>query len=230
MGGYGASFNRLLGSLQGDWDVWTVNPPGHGPSLTTPEERLDDLIAHYRACLGPIFRPDAVFFGHSMGAVVAYHVAAALADDPLFAGRAPSLLVLAASAAPRDLAVAGCADLDDDALLEHLRRFGAIPDAVAAERSLLDLFLPSFRADYRILDQARVLPPVPLDVPAWLVLGSEDPHTPAGTPWAWADYLADEPLTHVIPGAGHMFVVDPVEHRELAGLLDDAAGFLVGIG
>lgn len=207
LGGFGASFNRLVRELSGDWDIWTANPPGHGPSGEPCQPRLRGLVEDYLAALGRVLRPDAVFFGHSMGAIVAYHVLSCLDEDPFLSWRRPTDLVLSASAAPRDVQVAGCSSLPEQQLLEHLRSFGALPDEVLRDRSLVELFLPAFRADYRVLAEARLIPPRPLDVRTQLVLGEDDPHTPPGTEQAWQGYVADPLLTHVVPGAGHMYVL-----------------------
>ena len=69
LGGFGASYNRLISDLEGDWDIWTANPPGHGPSLVPPLTDLVSLRTHYLDALRGILKPDAVFFGHSMGSV-----------------------------------------------------------------------------------------------------------------------------------------------------------------
>lgn len=211
LGGFGASFNRLVANLSGDWDVWTVNPPGHGPSNRPPLHRVAALVECYLASLREVLRPDAVCFGHSMGAVMAYRVLLAASADPAFEGRRPSDLVISASAAPREVPVDGCATLPERDLLRHLGSFGALSDEVARDRSLVDLFLPAFRADYRVLEEAKRAAPVRLDVRTTLILGGRDPHTPPGTPEAWQEYIAGPIRTHVLDGQGHMYVLDAIE-------------------
>lgn len=221
LGGFGASFNRLVRELGGDWDIWTVNPPGHGPSDMPPQPRLRALVGAYLTALRPVLRPDALVFGHSMGGVVAYHVLSALADDPSLGWRRPTDLVLSATAAPRDLRVDGFSSMPEANLLAHLRRFGALSDEVVNDRELVALFLPAFRADYCVLAEARRIPPIPLDVRTQLVLAACDEHTPPGTALAWQDYIATPILTHVLPGADHMYVLNEV--AVLDGILNGAS-------
>lgn len=206
LGGFGASFNGLVGHLSGNWDVWTVNPPGHGPSNLAAHRRLGPLVRCYLDALREILLPGAVFFGHSMGGIVAYHVLLAMADRPEFWHRQPGDLVLSASCAPRDLSVAGHAASSEQDLLRHLSGFGAIPTEVASDPALVSYFLPAFRADYQVLEEAKRQPAGRLDVSARLVLGEHDHHTPEGTASAWQDYLARPLRTHVLEGEGHMFV------------------------
>lgn len=223
LGGFGASFNRVIECLDGDWDVWTVNPAGHGPSDEPAHTTLAGMVGSLLSAAVPVLRPRAVLFGHSMGGMIAYHALRALAADPRFAGRVPSDLVLSASCATRDLPVVGYADLPERALLDHLLSFDAFPREFAHDRQLIDMFLPAFRADYRVLAEARRLEPERVDVEALLLLGSEDPHTPADTAEAWQAHLARPLRTHVFEGAGHMFVQDAPQlvAGQLAEMLRD---------
>lgn len=211
LGGFGASYNRLAHELSGDWDVWTVNPPGHGPSTEPPIRRLADMVDCYLENLRAVLRPDAVFFGHSMGGVIAYQVLTAMAGDAAFRDRQPTDLVVSAARAPRQLQVAGTATLPERALLRHLLGFGAIPEEVAADRSLIEMFLPAFRADYQVLTEAQRQPVVRLDIPTRLILGERDPQTPEGTAAAWQDYFESPIRVHVLPDEEHMFVLTAVE-------------------
>lgn len=207
LGGFGASYIRLVRALDANWDVWSANPPGHASSTVAPHTRLEHLVTSYVDALRSVLRPDAVFFGHSMGAVVAYHVLRALEDDASFAGRWPTELVMSASSAPPDLPVTGYATLPEAALLKHLQSFAAIPDEVLKDRSLIEMFMPAFRADYAVLEDAKAQPVHQLDTPAHLILGELDPQTAPHTPAAWQRHLSRPLRTHLIPGEGHMFVL-----------------------
>ncbi|WP_198587238.1 thioesterase II family protein [Glycomyces xiaoerkulensis] len=211
LGGFGASFNHLVKRLSGDWDVWTVNPPGHGPSTRPPLRRLGPLVDCYLEGLRDVLKPGAVFFGHSMGGVVAYHVLLAMGARPDFESRRPPDLVLSASNAPRHLPVVGYATLPEPDLLGRLSAFGAISEEMVSDRSLVDLFLPAFRADYHVLEEARRLPPTRLDVRTRLILGGRDPHTADGAPEAWQDYIGPPIRTHVLEREEHMFVLSAIE-------------------
>ena len=215
LGGFGASFNHLAPRLSGDWDVWAVNPPGHGPSTAALVHRLDELVRGHADSLRGVLKPGAVFFGHSMGGIVAHHVLAALTVDPAFSGRIPTHLVLSATVAPRQLLVSGIGNLSDAALLEHLRRFTAIPDEVANDPSMVEIFLPSFRADYHVLEDARTSKVPTLDVPGTLILGALDTQTPAGTSTAWQTHFVGPIQTHVLKGEGHMFITSAFDALDL---------------
>ncbi|RPF22276.1 thioesterase II family protein [Myceligenerans xiligouense] len=226
LGGFGASFNGLTGTLEEDWDVWTVNPPGHGSSTLPPVHRLDDLVDLYLGNLRDVLKPGAVFFGHSMGSVVAYHVLLAMAADAGFAGRRPTDLVLSASAAPRHLPVQGYGALPEDELIRHLRSFGTFPEEVVQDADLMAMLVPAFRADYQVLEDARRRPVTLLDVRTRLILGALDSQTPAGSTEAWQDYLAAPIRHHLLADQGHMYVLDAP--ARVGRILDELSGAAVG--
>src|SRR5712672_1543756 len=83
-----------------DWlpgiEVWGLQLPGRGPRLAEePYLRVDALV---EAIVDSVaFRPPFAFFGHSLGAVVAFETARALRDR---SGPKPEALILSAYHAP----------------------------------------------------------------------------------------------------------------------------------
>lgn len=209
LGGFGYSFHQLARALPGDWDVWAANPPGHGPSGLPLRHTLDELLGDYLTALPEVLRPNGIFFGHSMGGVVAYHVMLGMRRIPQFRDRCPSALVLSATTAPHALPVTGCADLPEAQLIQHLRSFGAVPDAFVEDQSLVDFFLPAFRADYRVMEDIRRRPRIAMDVETHLIIGGEDGLTPPGTAEAWQEHVSRMIRVHRLEGEGHMFVLEP---------------------
>ena len=142
-----------------------------------------------------------------MGSVVAYHLLICMHQLPAFVDRMPTDLVLSGSCAPHHLPVTGKADLADTDLVLHLASFGAIPDEVVKDKSLMDLFVPAFRADYKVLEEMKTTPTGNLPIRARLVFGGHDPQIPEGTPAAWQKYFASPLKTHVLEQEEHMFVL-----------------------
>lgn len=208
LGGYGASFNALIRNLRQDWDVWTANPPGHGPSKLDPIGDIGELVDLYAEQIATILKPGAVVFGHSMGGMIAYFVLRDLyeRERPASPCRLPADLVISAANAPSDLPVSGWSTASERALLQHLETIEAIPGEIAADRSLVDFFLPAFRADYSVLEQARQLSATALDVRAHLILGERDPQVSRNAAVSWQRYFRGPLRTHVLPGEGHMFI------------------------
>lgn len=207
LGGFGSSYNRLVSELDGDWDIWTANPPGHGPCQLAPVTDREELLSLYVDSLGALLRPNAVFFGHSMGGIVAYHLLHLMGARCEFLHRMPTDLVLSACAAPDQLPVVGKAALSDGDLIGHLSSFGAIPVELSNDKSMMAMFVPVFRADYRVLEDMMKPPSVGLPVRTRLILGERDTQTSAGTPTAWQRYFANPLKTHVLEREEHMYVL-----------------------
>jgi len=88
------------------------------------------------------------FFGHSMGALLAYGCAQAIMDC---CRKPPSALVAACSAAPSRRSDARLAALKGDAvLIEEIRRLGGTPEEVYEHEDLLRLTLDVLAADFAV--------------------------------------------------------------------------------
>ncbi|MFO1103028.1 MAG: alpha/beta fold hydrolase [Methylocystis sp.] len=88
------------------------------------------------------------FFGHSMGALLAYGCAHSIMDR---CGTPPSALIAACSAAPSRRSDARLSALKGDAaLIEEMRRLGGTPKEVFEHEELLRLTLDVLAADFAV--------------------------------------------------------------------------------
>jgi surfactin synthase thioesterase subunit len=225
-GGGAVSFAGLEAALAEDAEVRTVELPGRGTRFG--EAFATDLIAaaaEVAAAIRALPDPQKplVLFGHSMGALLAYEAARALAR----AGAAPRHLVLSGSAAPHRRAGArrtAEAVRTDAGLLARMRRLGGTPPEVFSEPELLALVLPVVRADYALVGGYAPLV-APLAVPATILGGTEDAEVAPDDLAAWGEALSGPVATEVWPG-DHFFI-RPHEARLAAllrAVLRDAAG------
>ncbi|WP_225447167.1 thioesterase II family protein [Streptacidiphilus sp. PB12-B1b] len=177
-----------------DWPQWAdpltelvaVRYPGREDRIAEPcADRMAELAGPVAEALAALPGLPTGFFGHSMGASVAYETAHRLADT---GGPLPRLLAVSGRAAPHRLRRKHIADRGDAALVADVRRRGGPLAQALDEPELLELVLPAIRSDYRLLDayadEAR-LRPLPLDVVAYH--GEVDPDVPAADVAAWVD-------------------------------------------
>jgi surfactin synthase thioesterase subunit len=170
------------------------------PALTD----LDDIAAHLAEAL-----PEAagglpmVFWGHSMGALVAFEVARRLG-----AGAGPRCLVVSGSKAPqlpgmpRPVPVEA---LDDARFLQLLQGYGGMPSVILDNPELLALLLPQIRADFVAMDGYRYRAGAPLDCELLCVNGSSDHLVGRDAARAWATQTSRHAVCEWLPG-GHFFI------------------------
>ncbi|MDQ0786683.1 thioesterase II family protein [Streptomyces sp. B3I8] len=200
-GGTAGEFARWADELP-DAEVRAVQLPGRGsridePVLTSMQSLVAALLAHLD------FDGRFVFFGHSLGALVAFEVARGLRDR----GRAqPERLFLSASPAPHlPRTLPPVHHLDDQDLLAAITdMYGTLPAALKEDPELLRLMMVPHRADFRIVETYQYLPGAPLDIPLHVVTGREDRHT-AEQMTAWSTHSRVPVDLHPLPG-GHFYL------------------------
>lgn len=215
-GGAASFFRDWPARLPAGTEVLAVRYPGREDRiLEEPVTTMAALAGPLADALAALPALPTVYFGHSMGASVAYETALRLGPQ---AG--PRLLAVSGRAAPHRLPAFG---FDDDAaLLDDVRRRGGPLAPALDDPDLIDLVLPALRADYRLLERYRTeARAVPLDIPVAAYHGDADDAVPTAGVLAWADVAAPGAFTsRAFPG-GHFYLV---EHA--AGLLADLAAHL----
>ncbi|QXJ21804.1 thioesterase [Actinomadura graeca] len=156
-----------------------------------------------------------VFFGHSMGAVVAYETARRLRPGN---GR-PALLAVSALPAPHIQRAGGIHLCDDEGLVAELAKVGGSAAALA-DQDLRDHILPIVRNDYRLLETYRHAHDHPCDLP--IVVYSADQDTEATTEElaGWREVTSAECVFRRFSG-DHFYLL-PHASEILADLLERA--------
>ncbi|MEO6081770.1 MAG: thioesterase domain-containing protein [Umezawaea sp.] len=207
-GGNAAMFRTWPSALP-DWlEPVAVQLPGRDDRYTeAPYDLMDPLVADLVDALEPLLDRPFACYGFSMGARVALELAHALRDRDL---PVPTRLFVASSSAPAlRLPVRGWSE-SDEGLVAYLRELGGTSEVVFDNPDLLELFLPTVRADLAVV--GRLVPPdrPPLDVPIRAFAGADDATAPAASMRPWrAETAAAFDLT-VVPG-GHFFSPEGVE-------------------
>jgi len=201
--GAGAGFYRdWAGELPPDSELWSVRYPGReerfGEPLVTDLEVMADRIA---AVPGLLDGPDLWFFGHSMGALLAYEVARRIEGS----GRLHRLIV-SGRIARRHHRPGTLHLLDDDVFATHVLKLGGVPDTLLNEPEMREVLLPVMRADYQAVETYQVRRRQPLRVPVLALAGIHDPHAPPDLMRGWADVTSGSFRLIPYPG-GHFFLV-----------------------
>ncbi|NBD35435.1 MAG: alpha/beta fold hydrolase [Chloroflexi bacterium] len=187
-------------------EVGAVELPGHGLRMReAPLREMDALVAALLAGLSPHFDRPAVFFGHSMGALLAFELARALRA----AGeREPAALLVSSHRAPQ-LPNPDRTNhtLSDRQLAEKIQRLGGTPQEVLEHPELLELILPTLRADFEVLDRYHYVDAGPFAFPIAAYGGIGDEPLPRAHLDAWREQTAGRFTLQMFPG-GHFYLHD----------------------
>ncbi len=207
LGGYANSFFELAGKLDEDIEVWAANPPGHGGCSLEPLVDINSLLELYFEELKTVIKPQSVFFGHSMGGVIAYFLAQSILGSEKYTVK-PAALVLSACNTPCDFKTKTYSSLSDDKLIEHLISYDGISEELINEKSLLEFFLPVYRADFKVLETSSARDLKPMEIPVYFMWGEKDKIVPIDSTVQWLRYFKNEINIIPIEEGSHMFIYD----------------------
>ncbi|MET7685486.1 thioesterase domain-containing protein [Streptomyces sp. NPDC005423] len=223
-GGSGLMFQDFAGRLPGHWDIRPQDAPGHGAGLGQPlisEGPL--LVEHFLDRLSPQLASEQspfAFFGHSMGALVAYELTRRLIAR---GGPLPVWLGLSACGAPSDGAPPDPVSLrgvGDTELRRRLALLGGTPPQVLDHPGLWSLFAPVIRADLELVANWHPAPPgTPLPVPVSVFAGEQDHAAPPHALAHWAAHCARFLGLRVFTG-GHFYFREDPQPVALAAIAD----------
>jgi surfactin synthase thioesterase subunit len=206
--GSGATMYRSwIAALADAYDVRPMQPPGRENWLgEAPITEFPRLAAAAVAAISAQQPEDYVLFGHSLGALVAFEAARALRS----CGRPPRALVLSGSRAAHLRLVATPAHtpdglLDDEACKDFLRSAEGTDEEILGNRDLMDLLLPTLRADLRAGASYPYTEQPPLDLPILALGGAQDPLARPDEVRAWSEHAGAGFDVRIYPG-GHFFV------------------------
>jgi surfactin synthase thioesterase subunit len=208
--GGGASAYRQWSADLPDIEVWAVRLPGReGRFGEPPPASVDAVVPPMAEAIAGHVRPPWVFFGHSMGALLAWRTTQLLAAG---AGPLPECLFVSGSQAPHIAPDFTPDTVDDAGLVAWLRQLGGLPAEVLADRQLLALLLPTIRADLRLCgssgphgSQQGEPAGGPLPVPVVAFAGADDRVATADDVAAWAGYTEAGFRLIQVPG-DHFFL------------------------
>jgi medium-chain acyl-[acyl-carrier-protein] hydrolase len=184
--GAGTGLYRSWAPRLAGLDVRPVCMPGRErrygePMPSTLEEAVADTLGELREELeGPF-----AFFGHSMGALLAFELARHLRrlDIP-----GPSLLLLSGRTAPQVARRAGVSRLSDEALADEIRRLQPASSERAEVDELIRLMLPTLRTDVRLCEEYVYHAEAPLGIPIVVFGGLDDPGVSVDDLCAWREH------------------------------------------
>ena len=208
-GGGAAEYHAWSASLPASVEICPILLPGRETRFSeqhyTDFDRLTDVLARE---MKPHLDLPYVVFGHSMGALLAFECVRRLHQS---GSPEPLWLFLSGRRAPDNAAdPEPLHALPDAEFLDRLNRtYKGIPEELLNNPEILEVFLPTLRADVAVVESYHFKEYEPLDCPISAFAGEAD----ASVTWqellAWKRQTRRQFAAHIFPG-GHFYPREPL--------------------
>ncbi|MFE1289833.1 thioesterase II family protein [Streptomyces sp. NPDC058751] len=205
-GGSAGSYQHLAAQLADVARTACVQYPGRAERQQEPlfadVHVLADQVAEALARVGrggPV-----IFFGHSLGAAVAYEVVLRVPDQR------QTVLVVSGHPAPSRMRLPAFDPVDDgskdpdEPLVELIRSLGGADASLLDHPLLRRMFLPVISSDLMAHSRYRPEADSAVNCPIIALMGTTDPLTNSLDVQAWQQHTSSTLRVHALPG-GHFF-------------------------
>lgn len=153
-------YGKWTGILDPKTNVYYLELAGHGQRMNEPfhssiQEAVEDMLEMIR----PLITSDKPYalYGHSMGTVLVYELAAAIRAEGL---PQPAILFVSGRMPPHHFYKAEKVHLkSDELLIEYLKGIKGTPASFFESKELLKIFIPILRNDYRLIEEYQFQEP-----------------------------------------------------------------------
>jgi medium-chain acyl-[acyl-carrier-protein] hydrolase len=197
-------FAKWILNLPNHLEGWTVHYPGRGSRASErPITRMANLIEQLCQAIQPYLNKPFIFFGYSMGGLVAFELTRALRKKQL---AQPNILFVSAYDAPQTPdSHPKIHQLPDAEFVNELQTLNGIPPEILQNNEILQLLLPTLRADFEIIETYQYQTDAPLDCPIVAFGGRDDPRVSRERLEGWANQTASRFESHYFVG-DHFFI------------------------
>jgi len=219
-GGGASAFRQWNRVLPPKIDTYAIQLPGREtrfvePKLTQFAAAIDAIVSALRPSLD---RPFALF-GHSLGGMLAFETARSLrrinAPSPLH-------IFISGCSAPQVRQSKGYNKLSNAEFIQTVRKFGGMPDEILQNAELMDLFLPTLRADFSLFETYEYVQEAALDCPITAFGGLEDAEATQAELAAWNIHTTK--AFRVSMFSGNHFFLHAAQNLLLAEIARDLEG------
>ena len=172
-GGSAANYANWQADLDPTIEICAIELPGRGTRFgEEAETSLSTLKATVAQVIASAGHTSFAFFGHSLGALLAFEVARTLQQ---MGAAVPQHIFVSGGSAPQHRRDTGKIHLlADDELIEELKNYNGTPPAVLEHEELMELLLPMIRADFALVANYTYSAAPLLPMPTTVLMGRDD--------------------------------------------------------
>ena len=202
-GGSAAIYTPWANALPAGVELCAVQLPGRERRLMEPAYKsLPELLEALMPALTPLMDRPFALFGYSMGARIGLEVCRRLRSQ---GGPRPLGFIAAAAPSPSHNEREPIHQLDDAGFIAKLREYDGTPEEVLQHKELLELILPTLRADFALAWSENGENSSPLDIPLSVYAGKADKHVGLDLMEHWRSQSTSEVRIRQFEG-GHFFI------------------------
>lgn len=205
-GGSAQSFFHWKKPAEGVCDLIAVELPGRSRRYGEQfAESVEQLAEEFADRCGALPEKPLIFFGHSLGALLAYETARVLQAR---GARGPCHLILAARQSSDWVpAFSGLPELNENALRRYMETLDGTPRQVLDNEALMQIALPILQADLELIYRYRYTHGRPLDASIEAIGGIHDAHVRFESLVSWRNATSKPFSLQMIEG-GHFTIMD----------------------
>ena len=204
-GGGGASAFWSWRKLGIQSDIYALKLPGRESRIAEDpicsRTQLIDLIVD---ALPSTWVHPIVFYGHSMGAGIAFQTILELKKRHR---QVPYLLIASGREPPHYEPKNPVYDLDDEQLIVYLQKLGGIRDNIPKDSDFINQYIPKIRADYQLNSSLSIKASIQLPLHISIINGADDRLINLDTLQEWEMYTTYR-LDSTLMSGGHFFIAE----------------------
>ena len=203
-GGGASTFRNWVNDIIDSAEVIAIQLPGREERYCeTLLNNLDDIIDNLCINFNDYMTKPFIFFGHSLGALVAFEFARALRAKGM---PQPRHLVVSGAKAPQihpeKLAINA---LSDEILINELKKYNGVSHSIIENKELISMFLPIIRNDFYVSETYEHKNDNPFSYPITALGGLSDYTFNKKNLLAWKEHTKGEFKYHFLSG-DHFFI------------------------
>jgi len=215
-----SAFHQWCKEFPDNIEVWITHYPGRGSRYKQSSiKKLSELVETIYQAIEPFLDKPFAFFGHSMGGTIAFEITRVLRKNN---SSQPLAIFISACGAPHlPNPNQSLHTLSDIEFLKSLKDLNGTPSEILDQPELMQLLLPTLRADFELIETYQFASASPINCPIFAFGGLDDQRVSRESIEAWYIHTNSNFETYFFEG-DHFFINtarEPITHHILSSLV-----------